>query len=456
MAGATRQIAEFVCGTSAEVLPPAVIRMAELSLLDWLGSAVSGSRSQPTRALMEIVKAMERVGEATLIPDGTRAPAYWAALVNAASSHVTEMDDLHKPSVVHPGAPVIPAALAIAEKTGAAGRDLMAAIAVGYEVAIRVGECVGPTHYHYWHSTGTCGIFGAAAAVARLLGLSAEATVWALGSAGTQAAGLWEFLVDGAMSKQLHPAKAAADGLLAALMAAQGFTGATRIFEGEKGFCEATSEAPDYRRLTDGLGANYRILGNSFKAHAACYHIHSTIDAVLQLRAEHPLSPEVISGVTVRLYPVALDLLEKVEPDSPYAAKFNIPFCVAAALSWGKVDPDAFSSEALGHPQMRRLMKIVRLERDSALSAEYPDKWPAHVTIETRRGERYAAHCEVPKGDPRNPMTEEELTAKFRDLAAPILPTASIPPLIERCLGLHKTPTVRGFLAGLDPKQNSK
>lgn len=447
----SERLAEFILDTTVEKLPPPVIEMAQLCFLDWLGSAIAGSATRPVRIILEVTKTLGGKPQATVIPDGSKTSCHLAAFVNAASSHVVEMDDLHKPSVLHPAAPVIPAALAIAERDGLSGGELLAAIIAGYEVAIRAGKAVGPTHYHYWHTTGTCGVFGAAAAVGRLLGLNREGLVWALGTAGTQAAGLWEFLVEGAMSKQLHPAKAAADGLLSALLAQKGFTGATRIFEGEKGFCGATSEAPDLKHLTKRLGdGSYQILENSFKAHAACYHIHSTIDAILTLQRQHHLKPDEIKKIDVRLYSAALDLLEKVEPVNPYAAKFSIPYCIATALLRGRVDLDDFTEEALRDSKMRSLMSAVQLQRDYGLEKVYPEKWPAVVAVETVAGKRLEARVDYPRGDPKNPMGREELIEKFHRLTRFRIPEASRHLLIERILTLDTLPNVQALLAGLD------
>ncbi len=453
----SERLAEFIQGTTVEKLPPPVIEMAKLCLLDWLGSAIAGSTAQPIRIVVEVIKGLGGKPQATVIPDGSKTSCHLAAFVNAASSHVVEMDDLHKPSVLHPAAPVIPAALAIAERDGLSGGDLLAAVVAGYEVAIRAGKAVGPTHYHYWHTTGTCGVFGAAAAVGKLLRLNREQFVWALGTAGTQTSGLWEFLVEGAMSKQLHPAKAAADGLLSALLAQRGFTGARRIFEGEKGFCEATSEAPDLKYFTEGLGdGSYQILENSFKAHAACYHIHSTIDAVLTLKRQHHLKADVIKKIHVRLYSAGLELLEKVEPVNPYAAKFSIPYCVATALLRGRVDLDGFTEEALRDSKMRHLMSTVQLTRDPELDRVYPEKWPAVVTVETVTGKRLESRVEYPKGDPKNPMSREELIEKFHRLTGSLIPEASRHLLIKRSLTLDTLSNIQGLLTGLDFKSGGQ
>jgi 2-methylcitrate dehydratase PrpD len=272
----------------------------------------------------------------------------------------------------------------------------------------------------------------------------------ALGSAGTQAAGLWEFLIDGAMSKQLHPAKAAADGLLAALLAEQGFTAASRIFEGEKGFCRATARSFDLNCLTDGLGTSpLRILSTSFKAHAACYHIHSSIDAILEARRVHSLEPAGVKRVHLRLYPAALDLLEKVEPQSPYAAKFNIPFCVATALVYGDLGLSAFTAERLRDPKILAVKKHVSLSRDPDLGKEYPERWPAVAEITVKSGETYTTRVDYPKGDPKNPMTREELVSKFHSLTELALDQSRREKMVESCLHLEAVENLASFFDDL-------
>jgi 2-methylcitrate dehydratase PrpD len=450
MATIQEQLGAFIFDMNHESLSPKAQAMARLCVLDWLGSVYAGKGARPAVAMLLVAKSLGGNPEATLLPDGSRSSAYMAALVNAAASHVVEMDDLHKGSILHPAAPVIPAALAMAEREGASGREFLAAVVAGYEVAIRVGEAMGPSHYRFWHSTGTCGTFGAAAAAAKVLGLSRPEIAMALGSAGTQAAGLWEFLVDGAMSKQLHPAKAAADGLLAALLAEQGFTAATRIFEGEKGFCRVMAAESDLGRLTQGLGsAPPRILAASFKAHAACYHTHSAIDAALEIRRKLSLQPADIERVQVALYPAALDLLEKVEPRDPYAAKFNIPFCLATALAYGQVGLSAFTGDRLRDPKIQGIMQRVSMVRDAELGKVYPDRWPAVVEITTRAGQSHAARIDYPKGDPKNPMSPEELVAKFHNLATPALTEDQRKRMVEACLQLEGSENLATFFDDL-------
>lgn len=453
----SEQIAQFVANLTIERLPADVIEVAKLSFLDWLGSAIAGGATRPIAMFVQVVKGLGGSPQATAIPDGSKTSCQLAALVNAASTHVLEMDDLHKPSVLHPAAPVIPAALAVGERDGVTGGELLSAIVAGYEVAIRAGEAMGPSHYRFWHTSATCGIFGAATAVGKLLRLTPEQMVWALGNAGTQSAGLWQFLAEGAMSKQLHLGKAAADGLLAALLAQQGFTGSSRIFEGEKGLARATSTAPDLERLTKDLGDGpLRILENSFKAHAACYHIHSTIDAALDLKNQFNLNPSEISKITVRLYSAAIDLLQDVELTNPYAAKFSIPYCIATALLKGRVGLDEFTEEGIRDNNVRRLMSDVQLQRDRKLDQVYPDMWPAIVTIETTSGGRHETRVDYPKGDPKNPIAREGLIEKFHMLTGRILPETSRTRLMERCLTLDTLANVQNLWTGIHLKRDDR
>ena len=444
----SQQFAEFAVATEYGKLPNDVVAMTRLCFLDWLGSAIAGSGKRPTDILAALAKELGGNPEATVIPGGFRARtnAPLAALVNGAASHVVEMDDLHMASVFHPAAPIIPAVLAVAEREGSSGEDLIAAIVVGYEVGIRLGEAAGPSHYKRWHTTATCGTFAAAAAAGRLLGLSAEEMVWALGSAGTQAAGLFEFLADGAMSKQLHTAKAAMDGMLSALLAQKGFTGATRIVEGERGFLRAMSPEPRPQRLTEGLGAgSYRITENAFKSHAACYHTHSSIDAALAIRSRHALRGEQVKRASARITGAAMDVLANVEAKTPWAAKFNLPFCIATALAYGSVGLDSFTDERLADPVLQTLMAKVQMAHDPALDAEYPDKWPAVLEVETMGGQRFEARVDYPKGDPRNALTPKELVDKFHLMTRDFLPDEKRSRLVELCLGLEQVPTMSTF-----------
>jgi len=448
-----RTFGEFISTLTYADLPEAVKHAAKRCFLDWLGSAIAGGGQAPVRMVLDVARGQGGSPESTVIADGTKTSCLMAALVNGAASHVVEMDDLHRASIYHPAAVTIPAAVAVAEREGRGGADLLAAVAAGYEIGIRTALMVGASHYRYWHTTATCGAFGAAAAASLLLGLGPQETAWALGSAGTQAAGLWEFLAESAMSKQLHTGKAAQNGVLAALLAQQGFTGAEGIFEGEKGFCRATSADFNPAAATDGLGARWEMEENGFKHHASCGHTHTSLDAALlaaadlNLAAGDPkLALENIARVRVRLYTGALDLLGGVALDTPYIAKFHLPFCVATALAHGRVGPEAFTRERLGDSVLAALRSRIDWEADPALDAGYPEKWPAEVTITTRDGRTAVRRADYPKGDPKNPLSDAELEEKFRGLVEGIVDEGKAEEMIEKVWRLEEVEGVRELL----------
>lgn len=432
------QLAEFSSGFSYESLKRDQVLKLKLYFLDWLGSAFAGARERPVQMVLAVVKSQGGNAQSTLIPDGSKCSALMAALVNGASSHVVEMDDLHRESIFHPAAAIVPAVLAAAEAQHVSGKDFLAALAVGYEVGIRVALAAGTSHYKFWHTTGTCGTFGAAAGAGRILKLSPKQMTWALGSAGTQAAGLWAFLVENAMSKQLHPGKAATNGLLAALLAAEGFTGAQSILESEKGFFRATSQDFDEARCVQGLGREFLFERNSLKYHASCGHTHSAIDAVLEATKGRSMGPEDISSVNVRLYQAALDLLGEVEPKSPYLAKFCLPFCIATALLYGRVGLEAFSEKRLGEERLRALMGKIRIESDPALTSLFPRMWPARVEILAADGNSRLGACDYPKGDPENPLTRQQAEDKFRWMTRDVIPKSQGENLLKCVTGLEE------------------
>ena len=444
----SQKLAQFFCALRYEDLPDDLVYRLKTFFLDWLASAFAGVSQPPTQSMLSLAKDMEGSQEATIIPANTKHLSLIAALVNGASSHVMEMDDLHRQSIFHPAAAILPAVFAAAEKAHVSGRDLILGIVTGYETGIRVALAAGKSHYEYWHTTATCGTFGAAAGAAKVLGLDTGPFVWALGSAGTQSSGLWEFLTEGAMSKQLHPGKSSMNGLLAALLAQKGFTGSSRIFEGEKGFLKATSDDYDLDILTDGLGETFHTARNSIKYYASCGHTHSAIEAALKAWGDKHADVKDIQSVTIHIYQEALDLLEEVEANTPYLAKFNLPFCVATALNFGHVDLDDFTDERLDNPEILRLMDIISFQANPELTRLYPHKWPSRVEIELANGKRYKGYCEYPKGDPENPFSEKELIDKFNKLCGNIITKDEINKIIDLVLALEKVDDVTEIFHG--------
>lgn len=411
--GATTALAEFIAGSS---VPDHVREVTRRYVLDWLGSALGGSTMQPPAIVRLVVEELGGRERASVLGSAIRTSAPLSALANAAASHVLEMDDLDRGSVYHPGAPTVAAALALGEAEHATGEAFLDAVAVGYEAGIRVGEALGGTHYDHWHTTGTAGTLGAAAAAARLLGLDAGQARDALGSAGSMTAGLWEFLADGAMSKQLHPGKAAHDGILAALLARRGFTGASRILEGPKGLLAAMSDDARPEALTEGLSLEqqrWRVEGVSFKVHASCRHTHPAVDAALALRAREGFDPASVERIHVRVYRAALGLLEGVEPTTPYAAKFSLPFCVATALRYGELGLSRFTEDTIAEAETLALADRITFAPDPELDALYPARWPSILEATLTTGETLVERVDQPLGDPDTGITNADLVEKF-------------------------------------------
>lgn len=415
----TRRLAEVLASATSSDLPPQVQADTRRSILDWLGSALAGAVEPPARMAQKVAAGFGASDEATIFAAG-RASAGAAAFANGVASHILELDDVHKGSTLHAGAPVIPAALAVAEREHRDGHAFLLAVALGYEAALRIGEAVNPSHYRFWHPTGTAGTFGAAVAAGSLMKLNAVQVLDALGTAGTQAAGLWEFNADGAMSKHLHPGKAALNGILAADLARAGFTGATRILEGERGFFRAMSESHDATRITDGLGTRWKIGENCYKMHSCCGHTHTAIDVALDLRAQ---GSEQIESVHIQIYGPGFEIVKESNPRSPYQAKFSLAYCVAAALLEGQVGLEQFAPERFGpdgvrDPAMAQLLARTRVSVDADLSARYPAAWPARLTVTLENGAVRRGSSDYPRGNPENPVSTPELEDKFLRLVA--------------------------------------
>ena len=410
----SERLAEFVCATRAEALSRELLDSAAGYVLDLLGCAIAGLPSRQGQALLQHAEQQPADLVSTLGLREGRSPQV-AALHNGAVSHITEMDDVDRASVIHPGAVVIPAALAVAERLDSSGRDLLAAVVVGYEVAIRVGESVGKTHYFHWHNTSTCGVFGAAAAAGWLLGLSPEQMVWALGNAGTQASGLWQFIQDGTMSKHLHAGRAAANGVLAAELAACGFSGPRQIFEGTQGFWAATAPDGDPSAVTRNLAqAPWKLPGVSIKPYPSCRHTHAAVDAALALRERAGQPPaEAVESLEIEGYHSILDLCDNPNPTSLYAAKFSVHYTAARALLDGHVRLSDFGDAERADPRVRAVMARTTARVDAGLDALYPAQFPARLTLTLRDGSRLTEEVLTPKGDPENPLTPAELEAKF-------------------------------------------
>lgn len=415
----TRQLCRFVADLQLQSLPSSVVEQAKDLFIDWLGSALAGRDSPAVRGLEAFATKMgPSDGKSTILTNRRKTSPYFAALINGASAHAVEQDDVHNASVFHPAAVVFPAILAMAEEMESSGQHIIEAIVAGYEVGIRVGEALGRTHYEVFHTTGTAGTLAAAAAVGKLLRLDEEKLNHALGTAGTQAAGLWEFLRDAAHSKQIHTAKAAADGLLSAVLAKEGVEGAKQIVEGARGMAAGMSRDADMSKLTDRLGTRWAICEMSLKWHASCRHTHPAADALQRVMQDEGLTATDIRNVTAFVHQGAVDVLGAVtHPVTVHQAKFCMASVLGLVAVLGRADLAAFDNAALTDGQVRSFLDRVFMTVDPEINAAYPKKWMGKVGVVTNDGRTLYGHVEFPKGDPENPLSKIEIEEKALRLA---------------------------------------
>jgi 2-methylcitrate dehydratase PrpD len=425
MVGTTRQVADWVAGLRPADVPSPVAEAVRLLALDTVGAALAG-RDQPWTGA---IRAWALAGASGEAPKGrariwgdARAVlrAADAALVNGAAAHAFELDDFHN-AKLHPGAVVVPAALAVGEALDAGGEDVIVAVVAGYEVMIRTSLALGAAAARAkgWHLTAVCGPYGAAAAAAKLLGLDAERTAWALGLAGTQSGGLFAFTADGANSKRLHPGRAAQSGVMAAEMAALGLTGPTLIYEAEDGgFLRAFVDAPRPERLTDRLGTHWHAAETNFKPHACCGSLHAHVDAAVALRDEWRRGVRVRAGLA-RL--IDLQCGYPYQPGSALNAQMSARYCVAAALLDGAALPAQFTPERIADPEITRLAQAIELVHEPEHDALYPARFCGWVEVETDGGGMRRVNLLDPSGSPENPAMHDALRRKFAALVTPIL-----------------------------------
>lgn len=415
----TGELCEFVAQLRYEAIPSDVIQSIKLLMIDWLGSAIAGSGTRPAKALQDFALKMgPSTGPCSDFSGGPNTSAFFASMINAASSHIVEQDDLHNSSVLHPATVVFPALVAAAQDRNISGKRFLVAAVAGYEAGIRVGEFLGRSHYVHFHTTGTAGTLAAAAAVANLIGLDVEKTRHAIGTAGTKAAGLWEFLVDAADSKQVHTANAASSGLFAAYSAEQGVTGAKAIFDGAHGMGAAMSSDSDPKYLNDKLGERWATCETSYKWHSSCRHTHPAADTLLQLMQETGVKAEDITRVVTHVHQAAIDVLGPVvQPTTIHQAKFCMGAVLGLIAVHGKAGLNEFDQFALNDDRVLAFTKIVEMHLDPEIDAAYPARWIGKVTVETKDKKKYHARVEIPKGDPSNSLTEKEIVDKAYSLA---------------------------------------
>lgn len=415
----TVELASWVARLRHEDIPERSRTVARCAILDTLGCGLYGYRTPWAAMLLDWARAGGTAAEATVWSDaGATLRAADAALVNGTSAHAFELDDYHN-AKLHPGAVVVPAALAMAERTGADGRRLVTAIVAGYEVMIRTSLALNPSaaRLRGWHLTGVCGPLGAAAACAVLLGFDAGRTAWALGLAGTQGAGLWAFNADGTMSKRLHAGKAAHSGVLAAELAERGYTGPTQIYEFEDGgMLKAYSDASDATPLTRELGTVYHLDDTAIKPYSCCGSTHAYIDAALALRRRLGAPWDVERPVRVGTSKVVdVQCGFDYSPSTALNAQMSLRYTVAAALAHGQVLPPQFSDEAIADPRTVELARRLELVPDPELDQLYPANFAGWVAAQ-HAGHWARVDVLNPSGSPTAPIDAAGITEKFRGI----------------------------------------
>lgn len=439
----TRRLAELAAGLDVAQLPPPVVHAAKRCLLDWLGVALAGSQDPSAASVRATAEVVAPEPAAWVVGSPVRVGVLMAALANGVAAHVMDYDDTFNPghTTVHGSAPVWPAVLAAAELTPTDGRTALAAFVAGFETACRVGLAAGREHYDVgWHVTGTVGHLGAAVAAGRVLGLPADAMVTALGTGATQAAGLKN--VYGSMGKSLHPGKAAADGVLSAVLTRSGFTSSADAVEGRRGFLDVLSTAAVPGRALDGLGKSWLLLEDGFKAYACGSLTHPCIDGVLALRAEHGLRADDVVAVDVEVHEYVIGTTGRTAPTTGLEGKFSIYHCVAVALVDGAARLRQFTDERVQSPDVLDVRSRVTVRKDPTQAKD-----SAVVRLTLRDGRVLSTAVTHNTGTPENPMTDADLEAKFLDLAAPVVGAGAAAELARTCWAFDELTDVTTLLA---------
>jgi len=447
----TRTLGHFCHGLKSKDLSADVVDRTRYMLLDYLGVAIAGSLAESSQPIHRMLARTAPTGPCTLIGTAMKTTPESAALANGAAAHGVELDDTHQAGSIHPGVVIFSTAIALSEINSKIDfGQFVSAVVAGYEVATRLAMAVQPK-YHYqlgFHPTSTCGVFGAAVTAAKLLALSEEQMLSAMGIAGSMASGSLEFLAEGAWTKRLHPGLAAQNGILAANLAAEGFQGPATILEGRDGFLSGYSRKPIPELVTEDLGKGFEIMRTSVKPHACCRYMQSPIDGLIELAIEHDILPEQIKHVEVAVleagWPlVCLPRKRKYSPSNVVDAQFSMPYGAAVALTHRAAGLDQFAGESLRSPEIKNLMGKVVLEKNTRIEKNFPREWPSIVQIELTSGKRFRKHIRFPKGDPENPLTWQELSTKFRSLAERVLPADRCAQIVKSVKGMKLSSALR-------------
>ena len=436
----TRTLAKFVATHPSRGWSGAVDHEAHRTFLNWVGCAVGAARHEAAQAALDAAAMLQPAAQAAVLGRAERIDMASAALVNGISSHTFDFDDTHLRTIIHPAGPVASALLALAEGTGASGRQLIDALGLGIDVSCRLGNAMYPDHYDRgWHITGSTGQMGAAAGCARLLGLDEERTAMALGIAASQPVGMREQF--GTMTKPFHPGAAARAGLLAALLAKHGFTSSPKSIEAPRGYVQVVSTKCDWREATEELGSRFEISFNTYKPFACGIVIHPTIDAAVQLRARG-VRAEDVDRIELKVHSLVLELTGKKEPKDGLEGKFSVYHGFAAGLTFGRAGEGEYDDAIVTREDMVALRRKVVATVDDSI-----DEAAADVTAVMKDGRRERVFVEHAIGSLERPMTDADLEAKFRSLAEPVIGAGRASRLIAACRAVGGAANVAEIIA---------
>jgi 2-methylcitrate dehydratase PrpD len=416
-------VAEFVVKTKYKDLPMKTLEKVKIFIIDFLGCSVAASKTPQAKALLRVIKEEGGIPHSTVFAQGFKTSSMNAALLNGTMGHILDFDDDHREGTMHPSAAVFPAVFALGEKKGVRGTELLRAFICGLEVMIRIGESLlGKSYYQGFHPTGTCGVFGAAAGCALILGLDVTRTTYALGLAGSFAAGTMEWRTEGSWQKPLQAGHPAMCGVLAACLAEKGYIGARTIFDGPDGIIRAFSfnEQFDYARITETLGKKWEMTDTSIKVHACCRFSAAVADCALDLHRQGVRAKNVrkilakVGDITVRALCTPPET--KYRPLTYVDAQFSLPYVVAVAICKNRAGMDEFQEDVLNDPEVLSLAEKITWAVDPKAEALYPKAYPATLIATMDDGRTFESNVDYPKGDPENPLTRDEVIGKFNIL----------------------------------------
>ncbi len=421
----TKRLSEFITSTDFDDLPSEVVNEAKLCFMDWLAVTIAGANEAETRGLVDVIDLVGGKEQATVLGKNIKTSVLNTALLNGMISHVLDFDDTSIEFLGHPSVTLFPGLLALSEWKGKSGKDFLAAFVIGFEAGCRVA--LGATVNHYlagWHGTSTIGHFSSTAGCAKLLGLNTQQAIYALGAAGTQAAGIKT--VFGTSCKPLHAGKACFDGLLSALLAQRGLTSVENILEGKKCFWDMFSKDWDAKRALEDLGSKWNILGNRYKFHASCYQTHPSIEAALVLKKAHAIDPKRIQEIEIHVLPPVLEMAGKEKPVTALEGKFSIPYSVANALLTEDTGITAFTDEKVNDPDIIALRDKIKIIPDTQIGA-----FEADVII-YKDGTRYQKKLDILQYVMDEEEKKAKILTKFRSLAGLVLEKSRVEAIIPR------------------------